>query len=383
MVGVTYNNTIVAPTQTVTIQGLQASQANISAARTIPGALKLTNISINIGITSPILTPTSITLSTLLSIFYGSITGAWTSTSSSNTALSYTSSLNGSYLNNVSITIPQLTQNTTLIIQTVNSPLVPLSGSQINITIYNSSMIFYSNNFVSIQNEITTYTQNLTLTRSVTTVASGYTLYVSGSFGLLNLTGYTLWVGITQAVCTGCTVGQIGTSFPLSSNVFNFSLTGLTNPQDIVDVAVACQVTSSMYTAYLSSVIIVPVLTPLQFTSQLALSTLVVNRLSNISITLSQISGTSINITLPQTLMSRLNACYYSGLKLTNCTTTSQSTTYLINCNNLSISTNSSNSLLVEVQLYSAVQSVLASVPLSVKYPYAISTASLNVTLTP
>jgi hypothetical protein len=35
------------------------------------------------------------------------------------------------------------------------------------------------------------------------------------------------------------------------------------------------------------------------------------------------------------------------------------------------------------VQLYSAVQSVLASVPLSVKYPYAISTASLNVTLTP
>jgi|JI6StandDraft_1071083.scaffolds.fasta_scaffold13470_4 hypothetical protein len=153
MIGVSYNSTTVAPTKIVNIQGIQASQASILASRTITDPLKSTNVSIAISIASPIATPVTVTISTVLNIFYGSVTGAWLVGASSNAAIGYTSSSsngNGSYVSNMTLTVPQLTATTTLLFQTTNSPLMPLAGSRLSISIYNSSMIFYNNPQVAI-----------------------------------------------------------------------------------------------------------------------------------------------------------------------------------------------------------------------------------------
>jgi hypothetical protein len=152
MVGMIFNNTLVAPSQALSITPLKASQAILAASRSVTEAFAVANITINLSIMEAISSSTTIFISTNLSIFYGGISNAWVVGTTANTAVSYINHINSSYLSNVSLSIPQLQQNTTLVIQVTNSPLSPINGSNFNISIYNSSLLFYSNSFVPISN---------------------------------------------------------------------------------------------------------------------------------------------------------------------------------------------------------------------------------------
>jgi hypothetical protein len=201
---------------------------------------------------------------------------------------------------------------------------------------------------------------------------------------MVNLTGYSLYINTSEGTCSGCTAFPNGTTLvPITSNPFNITLNGFTNPQDAVDSIIQCQIVSPIYLAYSNQVVVQPTPTAIQFSSQLALSTLVVNRLANLTMSLSSIAGTEANISLPGQLMSRLNACYFGGLRLSVCTATYQDSTnsYVINAKNVTLLNTTSNSLLLELQLYPAVQSINSIVNISVKAPYSVSTSQINVTL--
>lgn len=383
MVGLVFNNTLVAPTQSLSTTPLRASQASITASRSKADSLVITNITINLGLIENIGSAVTVLVSTNQSIFYGGVSNAWIAGTASNTVVSYINQVNGSYLNNVSISAPSLQQSTALVLQVTNSALSPISGSNFNISIFNSSLLFYTNSLVPITNEIVPYAKNITLTRSVSTVASLYSLSIAGSFDVADLSGYSLAIGTVEGTCGNCVVGSASTSFLLNSSSFSLTLTNLLNPQDTVDYSLSMRIASSNYVFFSSPVPILPALTPISFDSQVSLSNNVVYRTVNITVSLQSVSGSEVNVTFPSTLFTTLSNCYLGSTRIPNCSATLSNNTYLVRARAINMSASTVSTLNFEVQLCPTSTTINASVPISVRLPYSVSTSQLAVTLIP
>ncbi len=96
---------------------------------------------------------------------------------------------------------------------------MPIIGSSLNISIYNSSILFYSNNFVNIINELIAYNSNISLSRSITTVGSIYDLIIKYDLPNIDLIGFVLIIPkLFGSMCSNCIMNSTHISFTLLTN---------------------------------------------------------------------------------------------------------------------------------------------------------------------
>lgn len=105
-------------------------------------------------------------------------------------------------------------------------------------------MLFYSNKLIPIINEIIPYNKNITLTRNTTTVSRPYTLKISGNLPQINMVNYTMTVG--------------NNTFTITSNIFDFNVSSLSNPLDIVDVLMPVRIASPNNVVYDATLLVSP-----------------------------------------------------------------------------------------------------------------------------
>lgn len=360
MVSLTFNNTVIAPQRTVSINSLEASQATITATRANQESLQPTTITLKILLPEAITSSVTLKISTSLPIF-SNITSIVQQ--ESNSQLSYIVDQQNSFVYNISVVVNNLQKSNTFLLQLTNSPYSPLSGSKIDLIVYNISMLFYSNKLIPIANEITPYNKNITLTRSTTTVSRPYTLRISGNLPQINIVNYTMTVG--------------NNTFFMNSSTFDLTVPSLTNPLDIVDVSMPVRISSSNNVVYDSTLILTPPLEPIQYVSHVSLNTLVIDKMSNLTVKIDQAQASEVNITVPSGLFSKINNCYNSD-SVANFTYSSlNATATMVRFRNV----DASSILTIEMQLVPYVTEVKSPIDISVKLPFGVSSTALEVRL--
>lgn len=94
---------------------------------------------------------TIIKIDPLGQILYKGVKNIWID--GTNTTIAFTNTLDNNYLDYAVLNLNlSLSSSFTLVLDAVNSPLQPIAGSLANITIYNSTIIYYQNNLIKIGN---------------------------------------------------------------------------------------------------------------------------------------------------------------------------------------------------------------------------------------
>ena len=120
-------------------------------------AYSLTNITVDVVVGSTVEAGAMVKIDPVYQIFHKEVKNVWLKRESGveavNVGFNNTYDLSGSEVDYITISLPAMTETSfTLIIKVVNSPLVPVKGSILDITIYNNTLIYYKNTQIKIQN---------------------------------------------------------------------------------------------------------------------------------------------------------------------------------------------------------------------------------------
>ena len=331
-----------------------------------------------ISIPNPLPANTLIDITPLSQIFYGGFTNIWLA--GGNGSASFANTFQGDILSNCVVNVTSTLNQFILILQSINSPLSPIQGSLLNISIYSSSILYYQNNLVRIQNEIIPYTSNLTLTNSNPLAGEAYYLQIQGFFQILDLSGYVLNINTTQGNCTSCAKLLGNTSFPLTTNNISLSIANLTNPMDTVPIVYSVTISSQAYIAYNNQIEVLPKVIANTFSSNYNLSSQTVSTTGNLSLQLTSSAATTINVTLPRTLISTVNKCYLNG-EIVSGWGTVNSTKLVIQISNVSLINGGVLTLEVVTSPYSL--QINDSINISIKYPVSVASVPVSLILAP
>lgn len=155
----------------------------------------------------------------------------------------------------------------------------------------------------------------------------------------------------------------------------------MTNPLDTTPFTYSVSVSSPDYIAYNSTVQVLPLTQPIVFSSNYSLTSSVVLTVSNLSVQLSKSVATEISVSLPATLLSKVNNCYLNSLKLSNYTTTNTTTAWKIIAQGVDLTNGGVFTLEIVTYPYSV--TIQDYLNVTMKLPVSLSSIPLSITLKP